>query len=85
MDEVPCATHSSYSSGSADIDTVRDEVELSPSNADNYRRRSLLLYMWLSALQQQGADTRLFTSADERYYQLEGRIEAATDKNLVLE
>ena len=85
MYEVSCVTHSSYSSGSADIDTVRHEVELSQSKADDYRRRSLLLYMWLSALQQQGADTRLFTSVDERYYQLEGRIEAATDKNLVLE
>ena len=68
MDEVPCATHSSYSSGSADIDTVRHEVELSQSKVDNYRRRSLLLlYMCLSALQQQGADTRLFTSVDQRY------------------
>ena len=78
-----------YTSGSADIDALRHEVKVSPTSDDNYRRRAILLYMWLSALQQQGADTRPFTSVDKRYYGLEGQIATAAeseaaDKNTLL-
>ena len=74
-----------HSSGSVDIDRVRHEIASSPSSADNYRRRSLLLYMWLSALQQQGADTRPFTDVDKRYYLLEDQIVAGADERLLSE
>jgi len=42
--------------------------------------------MWLSALQQQGANTRPFMSVDKRYYQLEARIAhtAASDAERTL-
>jgi outer membrane protein assembly factor BamB len=63
-----------YSSGSADIDRVRAEVNISPTTAGNYRERSLLLFMWLGSLQQQGADTHAFFDVDKAYYGLEGRI-----------
>ena len=47
---------------------------------DNYRRRALLLYMWLSALQQQGGDTRPYTSVDNRFHPLDRRIVHAADQ-----
>ena len=77
---VKSTTHSSnqqppfHSSGNADIDAIRHKVAASPTRENNFRRRSLLLYMWLSALQQQGANTRPFMSVDKRYYLLEERI-----------
>ena len=74
-----------HSSGSVDIDRVRHEIASSPSSADNCRRRSLLLYMWLSALQQQGTDTRPFTDVDKRYYLLEDQIVAGADERLLSE
>ena len=79
------ATHASnpqaplHSSGSADIDAIRREVKAAPSHQDNRQRRAFLLYMWLSALQQQGADTRPFMSVDRRYHPLEARIAEAAD------
>ncbi len=81
LSEVPCGNDQPpfYSSGSADIDALRHEVKASPTSGDNYRQRALLLYMWLSALQQQGANTRPFTNVDKRYYLLEGRIVAAVE------
>ena len=68
-----------YASGSADIDVARREVANSPTTSHNCRRRALLLYLWLSALQQQGANTRPFTGVDRRYHPLEARIDEATD------
>ncbi|MGB0372143.1 MAG: PQQ-binding-like beta-propeller repeat protein [Opitutales bacterium] len=62
------------SSGSADIDRIRAEVKESPTSAENFRERSLLLFMWLGALQQQGADTHPFFDVDKAYYGLEWRI-----------
>jgi len=89
VDETRHKTHSSqpafHSSGSADIDAVRREVKVAPSNADNHRRRALLLYMWLSALQQQGADTRPFTDVDKRYYSLADRLATEDDERLLAE
>ena len=68
-----------YSSGSADIDAMRREVTASPTNADNYRRRILLLYMWLSALQQQGADARPLMDMDSRYHPIEAQVAEGSD------
>ncbi|MFC1760646.1 PQQ-binding-like beta-propeller repeat protein [Planctomycetota bacterium] len=63
-----------YPSGSLDIDHVRADVKASPTTAENYRERSLLLFVWLGSLQQQGADTHPFFDVDKAYYQLENRI-----------
>ena len=45
-----------YPSGSEEIDAVRKEVKTTPTTPDNYRYRSLMLYVWLGSIQQQGAD-----------------------------
>ncbi len=60
-----------YSSGDADIDRTRLEVRSEATSERNYRERVLMLYTWLGALQQQGADTRSYFDLDTRYYQLE--------------
>ncbi len=66
-----------YPSGSADIDEARRALATSPTEIRDCRRRALLLYMWLSALQQQGANLRPFMSVDRRYHPLEARIAEA--------
>lgn len=72
-----------HPSGSDDIDEVRRELKAAPTNENNWRRRALLLYMWLSALQQQGANLRPFMSVDQRYHPLEARLEgSASDERL---
>jgi outer membrane protein assembly factor BamB len=58
----------------ADIDRARQEVRQSPTTADNYRERSLSMFLWLAALQQQGADTHPFFDIDKKYYQLENAL-----------
>ena len=63
-----------YSSGDADIDKVRIEVQEHKTSEENYRERVLMLYMWMGALQQQGADTHSFFDLDTMYYQLEPRV-----------
>ena len=73
-----------HSSGSADIDAVRQDVKASPTHEGNYRRRALLLYMWLSALQQQGAETRLYANMDNRFHPLDRRIVQAADDERAL-
>ncbi|MDG1243029.1 MAG: hypothetical protein P8P52_10790, partial [Opitutae bacterium] len=62
------------SSGDADIDRARQEIRSAPTTADNYRDRSLLMYLWLAALQQQGADTHPFFGNDNQYYQHENAV-----------
>ena len=52
-------------SGDADIDRVREVVRNAPTTAENYRERSLLMFLWLAALQQQGADTHPFFDIDK--------------------
>ncbi|NDV61563.1 PQQ-binding-like beta-propeller repeat protein [Puniceicoccales bacterium CK1056] len=73
------ATHSGLSavfhpSGSEDIDTMRKEIVADPTTAGNYRERSVLLFVWLGSLQQQGADTHSFFDTDKAYYALETQI-----------
>jgi outer membrane protein assembly factor BamB len=63
-----------YSSGSPDLDRIRAEVKESPTTADNYRNRSLLLFVWLGSLQQQCADTHPFFDIDKAYYQLQEKV-----------
>jgi outer membrane protein assembly factor BamB len=57
-----------------DIDRARGEVLAAPTTAETCRERSLLMFLWLAALQQQGADTHPFFDIDKRYYQLENAI-----------
>ena len=63
-----------YKSGDADIDRVRAEVKRQKTTESNYKERTKILYMWLGALQQQGADTYPFYDLDLQYRQLETRI-----------
>ncbi len=68
-----------YSSGSPDIDRVRVAVKESPTTAENYWERSLLLFVWLGSLQQQGADRYPFFDVDKAYYGLENKIVRAKE------
>jgi outer membrane protein assembly factor BamB len=61
-------------SGSPDIDRARQEVRSSPTTAGNYREHSLSMFLWLAALQQQGADTHPFFGIDTRYYRFENAM-----------
>ncbi len=63
-----------YPSGSDDIDRMRAEVKESLTTADNYRKRALLLLIWLGSVQQQSADTHPFFDIDKAYYQLQGKV-----------
>jgi hypothetical protein len=72
-----CGGAEFISSGSPDIDRTRTEITKTPTTAENYRERSLLLFIWLASLQQQGADTHPFFDADQSYYRLEGKVNAA--------
>ena len=58
-------------SGDGDIDRVRAEVRVTPTTAEHYQRRALLLFTWLGSLQQQSADTHPFFDVDKNYYELE--------------
>jgi outer membrane protein assembly factor BamB len=74
------------SSGSVDIDRARKAVQVDPTTAENYRERSLLLFVWLGSLQQQSANTHSFFDVDQDYYSLEAQVNrgtgAAKDKAL---
>ena len=61
-------------SGNAEIDQVRAEVNVTPSNAENYEDRMVLLYCWLGVLQQQGADTHPLFEFDSDCECLQHRI-----------
>lgn len=74
---VSGATTNFVSSGSADIDRARAEIKTSLTTAENYRERSLLLFIWLGSLQQQGANTHSFFDSDQAYYSLEGKVNRA--------
>jgi outer membrane protein assembly factor BamB len=58
----------------ADIDRARAEIKTSPTTAETYRERSLLMFLWLASLQQQGADTHPFFDIDKKYYQFENAV-----------
>ena len=58
----------------ADIDRARDDVRTAPTTTETHRERSLLMFLWLAALQQQGADTHPFFDIDKSYHQLEGAV-----------
>jgi len=63
-----------YKSGDAEIDKVRREVEKQKTTEATLFERTKLLYSWLGALQQQGADTRPFFDLDLQYRTLETTI-----------
>ncbi|MGL1890917.1 MAG: PQQ-binding-like beta-propeller repeat protein [Spirochaetaceae bacterium] len=58
-------------SGCADFDNIRQSVKENPTTGKDASYRTLNLYMWLGALQQQGADLREFFDMDNEYYSLE--------------
>ena len=66
---------SEYPSGSADIDAARREVAASSTTVETYPRRVLFLYLWVGALQQQGADTRPLYKLDMEFYGLQNAME----------
>ena len=70
-----------YKSGDVDIDEVRMEVKKAKTTEENFRERFLMLYMWLGALQQQGADTRSLYDLDSNYYRLERKVNNQTGSN----
>ena len=63
-----------YKSGDPEIDQVREEVKKQKTTEANYGDRTKILYMWLGALQQQGANTLPFYDLDLRYRTLETKI-----------
>lgn len=63
-----------HKSGDPGIDKVRNAVKTEKTNEANYRERVKILYMWMGALQQQGANTFPFFDLDRRYRQLETKI-----------
>ncbi len=63
-----------YKSGAEDIDKVRIEVKKQKTSEANYKERTKILYMWMSALQQQGANTFPFFDLDREYRNLETKI-----------
>jgi len=73
-----------YKSGDADIDKVRVEVQKGKTTEANFRERHLVLYMWMGALQHQGADTRTFFPLDSRYYSLESRVNRQTGSDYLV-
>ncbi|WP_242158224.1 PQQ-binding-like beta-propeller repeat protein [Aestuariivivens sediminis] len=46
-----------YQSGDDEIDQIRKEIKLHPTDASNYKSRGVMLMQWGSSLQQQGAIT----------------------------
>ncbi len=63
-----------YKSGDVDIDNMRIEIQENKTTETNYREHVLMLYMWMGALQQQGADTRSYFDLDSKYYELEPKV-----------
>ena len=63
-----------HKSGSSEIDAVRAAVLKEKSTEENYKARTKILYMWMSALQQQGANTVSFFELDQQYRKLETKI-----------
>ena len=65
------------SSGNPEIDAVRREVVSAPTSSETCERRALLLYLWIGALQQQGADTRSFYDTDTQFHRLQRKLVAS--------
>ena len=63
-----------YPSGDPEIDEVRLSVKEKNTSEENLRERVKLLYMWMTALQQQGANTFPFFDLDSRYRRLETKM-----------
>jgi len=68
-----------YKSGDADIDQLRVGLKMHKTTEANYKERTKLLYMWMGALQQQGANTFPFFDLDLKYRTLETKINNTPD------
>jgi hypothetical protein len=40
------------SSGDKEIDAIRKSIKTDPTTGENFRERSVMMYMWLGAMQQ---------------------------------
>ncbi len=67
-------TAQKHKSGSADIDKLRVAVLEKETSEADYKERVLMLYMWMGALQQQGANTFPYFDLDSRYYKLQDQV-----------
>ena len=63
-----------YRLGDTDVDKARAEVKDQRTTESNYKERVKIMYAWLGALQQQGADTVSFFDLDLQYRTLETEI-----------
>ena len=72
-----------YKLGDPDIDEVRVEVMNNKTTEANYKERTKILYMWLGALQQQGANTISFFDLDLQYRTLETKINNTLELSLI--
>lgn len=70
------------SCGDPDIDAVRNSFENDSTRADNWQDRSILMLLWMGALQQQGADLSSFVDINTEYYRLEELINSGAGKDL---
>ena len=71
-----------YPSGSDEIDKIRKEIEAKPTDKETFRERSILMFLWMGALQQQGADLRPFYDVDKDYKPLEAKVNSLTGAKL---
>lgn len=72
-----------YPSGDSEIDGVRKEITVHPTDVTNFRRRTVLLYDWVGALQQQGASLISFYTTDLNYYRLESKLLQSVGQDLL--
>jgi outer membrane protein assembly factor BamB len=71
-----------YKSGDAEIDKVRAEVKLQKTTDETHFERTKILYVWLGALQQQGARTFPFFDLDLKFRKLETKINRLMGRDL---
>jgi len=74
LTSIMCINAQKHTSGDADIDKLRIEVQSQKTTEANYKERVLMLYMWMGTLQQQGANTRPYFDLDQRYYALQNEV-----------
>ena len=71
-----------FNCGSEDIDRVRKDIDHLPTDGKTFRERSILMYLWMGALQQQGADLRPFYDVDKVYWPLEATVNSSEGEEL---
>ncbi len=63
-----------YPSGNIDIDKIRKEIDSKPTDKETFRERTILMFLWMTTLQQQGADVRHFYAIDKVYRTHENNV-----------